>query len=195
MFHFSGLCNVLFEWLFFNSWKRRRIRDRARYFVGNSKLKFTLIKPIKIATNRYTTPHMYQKILAEIIHALHSHWIYQSAKDRNYQNFKHFCVDVYSIDHSLNRAFQGQNEQIGLKHWNTETRKHRSGKYVKYTMCNMYNCFRFYWLLYSSTNHIRFFFQNFEGLSWDLALTQSNQLSAEIWRPSAKIFFETSIPY
>ena len=79
--------------------------------------------------------------------------------------------------------------------WNTETRKHRSGKYVKYTMCNMYNCFRFYWLLYSSTNHIRFFFQNFEGLSWDLALTQSNQLSAEIWRPSAKIFFETSIPY
>ena len=69
LFHFSGLCNVLFEWLFFNSWKRRRIRDRARYFVGNSKLKFPLIKPIKIATNRYTTPHMYQKILAEIIHA------------------------------------------------------------------------------------------------------------------------------
>ena len=69
LFHFSGLCNVLFEWLFFNSWKRRRIRDRARYFVGNSKLKFTLIKPIKIATNRYTTPHMYQNILTEILHA------------------------------------------------------------------------------------------------------------------------------
>ena len=49
-----------------------------------------------------------------------SHWIYQSAKDRNYQNFKHFCVDVYSVNHSLNRAFQGQNKKIGLKYWNTE---------------------------------------------------------------------------
>ena len=54
---------------FFNSWKRRRIRGRACYFVGNSKLKFTLIKPIKIATNRYTTPHIYQNILTEIVHA------------------------------------------------------------------------------------------------------------------------------
>ena len=68
LFHFSGLCNMLFECLFFNSWKRWRKRARACYFFGNSKLKFTLIKPIEIAANRYTTPHMYQNILAEIVH-------------------------------------------------------------------------------------------------------------------------------
>ena len=43
-------------------------KGQGLLFFGNSKLKFTLIKPIEIDANRYTTPHMYQNILAEIVH-------------------------------------------------------------------------------------------------------------------------------
>ena len=97
--------------------KEEEERGRACYFVGNSKLKTYKNCYHQVHNTTHVSEHPYRNRTCS------SHWIYQSAKDRNYQNFKHFCVDVYSIDHSLNRAFQGQNEQIGLKHWNTETQK------------------------------------------------------------------------
>ena len=90
LFHFSGLCNMLFEWLFFNSWKRGRRRGRACYFLGNSKLKFTLIKLIEIAANRYTTPHMYQNILAEIVHVALIGYIKVPKTDWSYLKFQTF---------------------------------------------------------------------------------------------------------